>query len=70
MYVFSFILAYHAGVFAFLTLAVHIQHMRGERDLLVYRLKFFIVLGFTVQLGSLIALVIYVILGAVKDQSN
>ncbi|XP_054751466.2 heme transporter hrg1-B-like [Lytechinus pictus] len=57
-----------SGVFAFLTLTVHIQHMRGHRDLWVYRLKFFIVLGFFVQLGSLIALVTYVVLGAVRGQ--
>eukprot|EP00057_Strongylocentrotus_purpuratus_P025303 XP_011679777.1 PREDICTED: heme transporter hrg1-A-like [Strongylocentrotus purpuratus] len=42
--------------------------MRGQRDLWVYRLKFFIVLGFFVQLGSLIALVTYVVLGAVRGQ--
>ncbi|XP_071510218.1 heme transporter hrg1-A-like [Diadema antillarum] len=57
-----------SGFFAFLTLAVHIQHLRGQRDLWVYRLKFFIILGFTVQFGALIALVTYVVLGAVRGQ--
>lgn len=56
--------------FAFLTMIVHIQHIKGDRDVWVYRLKLFILIGFFTALGCIIAFVVYLVLAIVQKQGQ
>ncbi|XP_071788632.1 heme transporter HRG1-like [Asterias amurensis] len=58
-----------SGIFAALTLIVHIQHTRGDRDVWVNRLKAPIIVGFIVQLGSIAAFITYIVLALVEKQT-
>ncbi|PIK54371.1 putative heme transporter hrg1-A-like [Apostichopus japonicus] len=57
-----------SAFFAFLTMIVHIQHIKGDRDVWVYRLKLFILIGFFTALGCIIAFVVYLVLAIVQKQ--
>lgn len=57
-----------SALFAFLTLLVHIQHVKGNRDVWVYRLKPFILLGFFTAIGCIIAFVVYLAIAIAEKQ--
>lgn len=58
-----------SAFFAFLALIVHIQHAIGDRDIWVYRLKIFILIGFFTQLACIIAFIVYIVLAATNNQT-
>ncbi|XP_022099848.1 heme transporter hrg1-B-like [Acanthaster planci] len=57
-----------SGIFAVFTLIVHIQHLKGNHDVWLNRLKLPIILGFFVQLGAVAAFITYIALAAVQKQ--
>ncbi|XP_074653333.1 heme transporter hrg1-B-like [Tubulanus polymorphus] len=57
-----------SGVFATLTLYVHIQYMREIWKTWTYRLKYFIIIGCSCMLVAIVGFVAYVTLGAVFHQ--
>ncbi|XP_038046605.1 heme transporter hrg1-B-like [Patiria miniata] len=58
-----------SGIFAVFTLIVHIQHLKGNHDDWLNRLKLPIILGFFVQLGTIPAFITYIVLAIVQNQS-